>query len=45
MDKMRNAIKILVRKPEEKTLCGRSRHRVGDNIKLDLNERWCVCVE
>jgi hypothetical protein len=34
MEKMKNAYKILVRKPEGKSLLGRSWHRLEDNIRL-----------
>jgi hypothetical protein len=33
---IRNSRRILVRKPEEKILLGRSRLRFGDNNKMDL---------
>jgi hypothetical protein len=36
MVEMRNAYKILVRKPERKRPLGRSRHMWEDNIKMDL---------
>jgi hypothetical protein len=35
---MRNAYKILVRKPEGKRLLRRPRHRWEDNIGMDLRE-------
>jgi hypothetical protein len=35
---MRNACRILVGKPEEKTPLGRPRHSWVDNIELDLRE-------
>jgi hypothetical protein len=35
---MRNACKILVRKPEGKRPLRRPRHRYKDNIKMDLRE-------
>jgi hypothetical protein len=38
MEKMRNAYKILVGKPEQKRTFGRPRHRWEDNIKMDLME-------
>jgi hypothetical protein len=39
----RNAYNILVRKPIEKRLLGRSRHRWEDNIRMDLMEKgWEV---
>jgi hypothetical protein len=34
----RNAYRILVRKPEGKRPLGRPRHRLVDNIKMDLRE-------
>jgi hypothetical protein len=36
MGEMRNMYKILVRTPESKIPLGRSRHRLGDNIRIDL---------
>jgi hypothetical protein len=36
MGEMRNAHKILVKKPEAKRLLGRPRHRWKHNIKMDL---------
>jgi hypothetical protein len=42
--KMRNAYKILVRKPECKSPLVRPRHRWEDNIKIYLMEIRCVCV-
>ncbi|PNF30813.1 hypothetical protein B7P43_G06157 [Cryptotermes secundus] len=36
MEEMRNAYRILVGKPEGKKPLGRPRHRLVDNIKLDL---------
>jgi hypothetical protein len=38
---MRNAYKVLIRKPEGKRTFGRCRHRWKDNIKLDLRETGC----
>jgi hypothetical protein len=35
---MRNAYRILVRKPEEKRMLGRLRCRWWDNIKMDLKQ-------
>jgi hypothetical protein len=35
---MRNAYKILVRRPEGKRSLGRHRHRWEDNIRMDLRE-------
>jgi hypothetical protein len=41
MREKRNAYRILVGKPEEKTPLGRPRRRLVDNIKMDLREiRW-----
>jgi hypothetical protein len=36
--KMRNMYKILVGKPEEERLLGRTRYRWEDNIKMDLRK-------
>jgi hypothetical protein len=41
MGEVRNAYKILVRKPERKRLLGRLKYRYEDNIKLDLKEIGC----
>jgi hypothetical protein len=38
MGKMRNAYKILVRKPEGMRSLRRPRHRWEDNIRMDLRE-------
>jgi hypothetical protein len=38
---MRNAYKILVRKPLEERLLERSRSRWEVNIRMDLKEIWC----
>jgi len=35
---MRGVYRILVEKPEGKRLLGRPRHRLEDNIKMDLQE-------
>jgi hypothetical protein len=40
MGEMRNAYKILIRKPEWKRPLGRPGHRWEDNITLDLREIW-----
>jgi hypothetical protein len=43
MGEMRNAYKILVRKPEGKRLLGRPRCRWEDNLRMDLREiEWEV---
>jgi hypothetical protein len=34
----RGVYRVLVRKPEGKRPLGRSRHRLEDNIKMDLQE-------
>jgi hypothetical protein len=39
MVEKRNAYRILVAKPEGKRSLGRPRHRLVDNIKMDLRER------
>jgi hypothetical protein len=38
MGEKRNAYRILVGKPEGKTPLGRQRHRLVDNIKIDIRE-------
>jgi hypothetical protein len=38
MEKMRNAYKIFIKKPEGKRPCGRPRHRWEDNITMDLRK-------
>jgi len=35
---MRNVYRILVAKPEEKRPLGKSRHRLEDNVRMDLKE-------
>ena len=37
--------RVLVGKPEEKSLLGRPRHRWDDNIKMDLQEVGGGCVD
>jgi hypothetical protein len=41
MGKMRNAFRILTRKPEEETPLKRPRHKWENNIEMDLKEREC----
>jgi hypothetical protein len=38
MEEMRNAYKILVRRPEGKRPHGRTRRRWEDNVKMDVKE-------
>jgi hypothetical protein len=38
MGEKRNAYRLLMGKPEEKTPLGRPRHRWVDNIRMDLEE-------
>jgi hypothetical protein len=38
MGEKRNACRILLREPEGKRPLGKSRHRLGDIIKMDLRE-------
>jgi len=45
MGEMKNAYKILVRKPEGKRLLRRPRHRWEDNIRTDLKEIGCEGVD
>jgi hypothetical protein len=40
MGEKRNAYRILVEKPEVKSLLGRPRRRWVDSIKMDLREMW-----
>ena len=41
MEQSRNALRVLVRKPESKRPLGRPRRRWEDNIKIDLREVGC----
>jgi hypothetical protein len=42
MRENRKAYRILVGKPEGKRPLGRSRHRLVDNVKMDLGDiEWC----
>jgi hypothetical protein len=45
MRDMRNACKILVRKLEEIRLLGRCRYKWDNNIKVNLKETGCECVD
>jgi len=41
MEERKGAYRVLVRKPDGKKPLGRPRHRVEDNIKVELQEvRW-----
>jgi hypothetical protein len=41
MVEMRNAYKIMIRKPDKKRPLGGPRHRWEDNIRMDLKEVGC----
>jgi len=45
MGEMRNAYKILIGQPEEKSPLGRPRRRCEDNIRIALREIWWECVD
>jgi hypothetical protein len=45
MQEMRNAYKMLVKKPEGKRLLRRHRHRCQDNIRIYLREARWQCVD
>jgi hypothetical protein len=45
MGEMITEYKILVRKYEGKSLLGRPMSRREHNIKIDLNEIWCLGVD
>jgi hypothetical protein len=45
MGEERGVYRVLVGKPEEKTPLGRSRRRWVDNIKTDLQEVGCGCMD
>jgi len=45
MEERRGIYGVLVGKPEGKSSLGRPRRRWKDNIKLDLQEVGCRCVE
>jgi len=40
MRERRSAYRVLMGKPEEKRPLGRSRRRLADNIKIDLQVGW-----
>jgi hypothetical protein len=44
MGEGRSVYRVLVGKPEERPL-GRPRHRWEDNIRMDLREVGCGCVD
>jgi hypothetical protein len=45
MEELRNAHRIIVRKPEGKRLLARCRNRQDDNIKMDIKHIGCEYVE
>jgi hypothetical protein len=45
MGKKRNAYGVLVGKPEGKRPLGGPRHRLVDNIKMDLREIGCAGID
>jgi hypothetical protein len=45
MGERRNVYRVLVGKPEGKSPLGRSRRRSEDNIKIDLQEVGCGCMD
>jgi hypothetical protein len=45
MGESRGIYKVLVGKPEGKRLLGRPRHRWDDNIKIDLWQVGCRCMD
>jgi len=45
MGERRGIYRVLVGKPEVKRPFGKPRHRREDNIKMDLQEVGCVCVD
>jgi hypothetical protein len=45
MDEMRNAYRILVRKPEGQGQLGKHSHSWEDNIQMDLKEAECEDVD
>ena len=45
MGERKGVCRVLVGKPEGKRPLGRSRHRWEENIKMDLQEVGCGCVD
>jgi len=45
MGDRRGVYRVLVRKPEGKRPVGRPRRRLDDNIKMDLQEVGCGCMD
>jgi hypothetical protein len=45
MGEVRGVYRVLVRKPEGRRPLGRPRHRWEDNIRMDLQEVECGCVD
>ena len=45
MGEMRGVYRVLVGKPEGKRPLGRPRRRWEDNIKMDLHEVGCGCMD
>jgi hypothetical protein len=45
MGERRGVYRVLVGKPEGKRPLGRPRHRWKDNIKIDLKEVGCGCMD
>jgi hypothetical protein len=45
MGEGRGVCRVLVGKPERRRQLGRPRHRWEDNIRMDLREGGCGCVD
>jgi hypothetical protein len=45
MGEEKGVYRVLVGKPEERRPMGRPRHRLVDNIRMDLQEVGCGCME
>jgi hypothetical protein len=45
MEEGRGVYRVLVGKPEERRPLGRARRRWEDNIRMDLREVGCGCVD